>query len=119
VLPDELRARGAIVEEVVTYVSRLPAVDADALLDWVDQGIDLVTFTSSSTAEHFARIAGERLARIVAKTRFGCIGPVTADTARAHGMPVAVEPTSYTVQAFAEAIATFFRDQPQRGRTNV
>lgn len=114
ILPDELRARGAVVEEVVTYVSRIPAADVGALLAWIEQGVDLVTFTSSSTAEHFARIAGPQLAEIVSRTSFGCIGPVTADTARACGMPVAVEPSRYTIPAFAEAITAHFRTQPRR-----
>lgn len=114
ILPDELRARGALVEEVVTYVSRLPAADDEALIAWVEQGVDMITFTSSSTAEHFALLAGSRLAEIVARTSFGCIGPVTADTAREHGMPVAVEPESYTIPAFAAAITAYFRTQPLR-----
>lgn len=114
ILPDTLRARGAIVEEVVTYVSRLPAADVDTLRAWIAQGVDLVTFTSSSTAEHFARIAWAHLGEIAAHTRFGCIGPVTADTARRHGMDVAVEPASYTIPAFAAAIVDFFRTQPLR-----
>lgn len=114
VLPIELRRRGAEVEEITTYESRLPGVDVDALFEWIEQGIDLVTFTSSSTAEHFARILGPRLPEAAAKTRFACIGPITADTVRAHGMSVAVEPDSYAIPAFADAIAAYLQGQPLR-----
>lgn len=114
ILPLELRRRGARVDEIATYESRLPVADAGALRAWFELGVDLVTFTSSSTAEHFARLLGDDLAALATRTRFGCIGPITAATARTHGLDVVVEPSSYTIEAFAAAIIEYFRNQPLR-----
>lgn len=113
-LPIELSRRGAEVEEVVTYVSRLPDVDVRDLLAWVHRGVDLITFTSSSTAAHFVQLLGSELHEVATKTRFGCIGPITGATARGHGLTVDVEPSEFTIPAFAESIAAHFRNQPLR-----
>ncbi|MGE0683966.1 MAG: uroporphyrinogen-III synthase [Candidatus Binatia bacterium] len=41
-------------------------------------------------------------------TPVGCIGPITAATAREYGLDVAVQPVSYTVPALAEASVAYF-----------
>ena len=50
-----------------------------------------------------------RCRRSAAGTPVGCIGPITADTARAAGLDVAVQPTTYTIAAFTEAIVEYLR----------
>ncbi|MCS7260779.1 MAG: uroporphyrinogen-III synthase, partial [Anaerolineae bacterium] len=79
-----LRERGASVDEVVAYRT-LPATPPPHAFAQLRQGVDVVTFTSSSTVRHF-----------VALTRgidygdpaIACIGPVTAETARQLGLRV-------------------------------
>ena len=46
----------------------------------------------------------------------GCIGPITADTARAAGFTVVVQPEAYTLPAFTAAILAYFgqTNSPQR-----
>lgn len=114
ILPDELRRRGALVEEVVTYVSRAPATAEADFATWLDRGVDVVTFTSSSTVEQFARILGPRLPEAVRSTTFASIGPVTTATARRLDIPIAIEPEAYTMPALAEAIVRHFRGRPPR-----
>ena len=114
VLPERLRAAGAIVDDVATYETVLPpeAASAPALFAG-ERRPDLVTFTSSSTVTNFARLfAGHDLRAVLAGVAVGCIGPVTAATARDLGLTVDVEPNEYTVPAFADAILRFFADSP-------
>jgi uroporphyrinogen III methyltransferase/synthase len=113
VLPEGLRAMGARVDVVPVYRTRLPDVDrgtAERLL----HGIDMITFTSSSTVRNFVRLVGEdRAVGILAGAAVGCIGPITGETARDSGLRVDVQPEDYTVEAFHDAIVDFFRAAPR------
>jgi uroporphyrinogen III methyltransferase/synthase len=102
VLPDALRAAGAAVDVVPVYRT-VRAEASRALLGALLAGrrLDLVTFTSSSTVEHYAGLAGALLARAVP---CACLGPVTAATARGAGLDVAVEADPYTVAGLVAAI---------------
>ncbi len=112
VLPDELRAAGAHVDEVAVYATALPRTDMGEVRDLLAaRAIDLVTFTSSSTVRHFVELLGADAAALLRNVAVGCIGPITADTARAAGLSVAVQPTSYTIPAFTEAILAYFGGQ--------
>lgn len=116
ILPDELRRRGAVVEEVVTYVSRPPAAARSGFDEWLERGVDLITFTSSSTVEQFAQLMGPQLAATIGRTAFASIGPVTTATARRLGIPISVEPSQYTMPALAAAIVEHLRQVPLRRR---
>jgi len=114
ILPERLRAAGALVDDVATYRSVVPsdATAAPALLGGARRP-DLVTFTSSSTVTNFAALfPGRALAATLAGVAVGCIGPVTASTARELGVTVDVQPAEYTIPAFAAAIVDHFRSRP-------
>jgi uroporphyrinogen III methyltransferase/synthase len=104
----QLRAHGAIVEEVATYTTALPAVAPEVRRWLLDGGADLITFTSSSTVQNFVAIFQDQTQRVLAHAAVGCIGPVTADTARSHGIQVDIQPTKYTIPAFVEAIVQYY-----------
>jgi uroporphyrinogen-III synthase len=61
------------------------------------KGVDAVTFTSASTVEGFARATAERPVAV-------CIGPVTAEAARAAGFPVAAEAEPHTIESLVDAV---------------
>lgn len=110
ILPDELRARGAEVDEVVSYRSVKPEASRMLLASLLAErrSIDAVTFTSSSTVTHFLALLDEvdredGRARLAA-TRVACIGPITAATAREAGLRVDVVAEEYTVPALARAV---------------
>jgi uroporphyrinogen III methyltransferase/synthase len=110
VLPETLAARGAVVDEVIAYRAVRPA-DADvpglrAALE--ASAIDALTFTSSSTVRHFVELLGPDVAGRIGRAAVACIGPVTADTARAAGLPVHVCPADYTAAALAAALVDHF-----------
>ena len=108
VLPVQLREHGAIVEEVATYTTTLPAVAPELRALLLGGQADLVTFTSSSTVQNFAAIFHDQVPRVLAHAAVGCIGPVTADTARQLGIRVDLQPRSYTIPAFVEAIVQYY-----------
>jgi uroporphyrinogen III methyltransferase/synthase len=113
VLREELQRRGALVDDVATYRARRPTrEESEPLLAALDaRGVDAITFTSSSTVQHFADVVGaDRLAAIATAgvPVIACIGPVTSDTARACGLGVAVQPATYTANALAAALARHF-----------
>jgi len=108
VLPVQLRAHGAIVEEVATYTTSMPPVSEELRSLVLAGGADLITFTSSSTVHNFAAIFAGAMEAVLAHCAIGCIGPVTADTARSYGMRVAIQPSAYTIPAFVEAIVSYY-----------
>jgi uroporphyrinogen III methyltransferase/synthase len=111
-LQNLLESRGAQVEVLPIYETICPAGAASELeKELTGNRVDVVTFTSSSTAANFAQAlgrAGERLEGV----RVACIGPVTADTARRVGMRVDIIAREYTTHGLAAAIV-----QAVTGRT--
>jgi len=114
VLPETLASQGAKVEVVAAYETVAPPESAKALREALEQGFDAVTFTSSSTVENFLALldqAGrdELIRRSQSgQTCLASIGPITSETARQHGLAVAVEPAAYTIDALVEALAAHF-----------
>jgi uroporphyrinogen III methyltransferase/synthase len=89
-----LRERGAVVDEVAAYRTVPAARSRPALSD-----VDAVTFTSSSTVRGFLQGGPVPInAKVV------CIGPVTAETARAHGLTVARVAERYTEDGLVDAL---------------
>ncbi len=100
-LPEGLRARGWEVDVVAAYRTVTVPI-APEVLDGVADA-DVITFTSSSTVTRWLEAAGpDRVPPIVA-----CIGPVTAATARKHGLEVAVEAAEHTVEGLVAALVDF------------
>ena len=116
VLPDTLRAFGALVDDVVAYHVETPKGGADAVRERLrERSVDLVTFASSTTVRHFMDLVGADAVRDAVsleqpagrrRVLVGCIGPVTAETAREVGLPVDVQPEEYTISGFTGAIVT-------------
>jgi len=113
VLPDTLRARGAHVDEVLAYRAVVPPdADVSGLHAALAAGqVDAITFTSSSTVRNFVALLGaDEIRRIVRPERpaIACIGPVTAETARAAGLSVTIAPSTYTMAALTDALVAHF-----------
>lgn len=98
VLPDGLGARGWDVRVVDAYRT-VPERWSDRQRALVARA-DAVTFTSSSTVEHFVVAAGAEGAPPVV----ACIGPVTAATARRLGLRVTVEATVHSIAGLVDAL---------------
>lgn len=108
-LPDLLRARGAVVEETVAYrVIEGPPASGDALRVALQPGLDGIAFTSASTVRGLLRIASALDRERVRAVRAFCIGPPTAEAARASGFDVAAVAQPHTARGLADAISTYF-----------
>jgi uroporphyrinogen III methyltransferase / synthase len=111
VLPDRLREAGADVDVLPLYRTVLPADAAAAIAAALDRGpVDAVTFTSSSTVQHFLQALDGR--PFPEGAIAACIGPVTARTAEAAGLPVGVVAGEYTTAGLAAALAAHFATGP-------
>jgi uroporphyrinogen-III synthase len=100
-----LRARGADVEDVVAYRTREAPEGSRSLLRQATTGsaIDAVVFTSGSTVRGLVALGRDESIDVVSIPAV-CIGPETADEARAAGFRIlAVSPTP---DAVALAAAT-------------
>lgn len=98
VLPRGLEQKGWAVDVVEAYRTR-PAELSPTQLEAVGHA-DVITFTSSSTVTNFLAAAGrDAVPPVVA-----CIGPVTAATAREHGLTVDVEAEVHSVGGLVDAI---------------
>lgn len=100
VLVNGLRALGARVTDVVAYET--VASPSAATLE---EGVDCVVFCSPSAITalrpHHQRLAARTIA---------CIGPTTADAARAAGLPVQIVPGHATGLALANAVVDYYRE---------
>jgi uroporphyrinogen III methyltransferase/synthase len=108
VVADSLRAGGALVTEVVAYRNVLNEATEggpDIYRMLLDNELHVVTFTSASAVRNFAKLYGaEQAADLLSRTVVAAIGPVTADAAARLGIPVHVQPSTYTVPALVDAI---------------
>lgn len=129
VLPDTLRGRGAVVDVLPVY----DTVPVDGLAEPLERiaAADYVTFTAGSTVRRFVELAeraveaeraaegagsasaaggplergaGRPLAERLAGARLCSIGPVTSQTLRDLGLPVAVEAEEYTMHGLVAAL---------------
>jgi uroporphyrinogen III methyltransferase/synthase len=110
VLPQGLRRLGAEVDVVEAYRTVKPRGGSRKLKKILTGGeVDVVTFTSSSTVNHFVGLLKkEELKRLLKDVTIACIGPVTARTAEGLGMKVRIQPKEYTIPALTEAIVKYF-----------
>jgi uroporphyrinogen-III synthase len=101
---------GAKVDVVETYRTVKPKGGAKRLKQLLTKGkIDVITFTSSSTVNHFAELLKkEDLRTLLKDITIACIGPITARTAKGWRMRVRIEPKEYTIPALTRAIVQYF-----------
>jgi uroporphyrinogen III methyltransferase/synthase len=112
VLPRELSGLGAIVDEGFAYRTVPETRDATgARRRLLEEGADLITFTSSSTVENFLALGmpwpkGMQVASI---------GPITSKTARDHGLKIDIQARRHDVEGLVEAIRNFFAKESRNG----
>ena len=105
VLPRELSKLGAIVDEGFAYRTVPETRDVTgARRRLLEEGADLITFTSSSTVENFLALGlpwpnGMQIASI---------GPITSQTARDRGLKIDIEAKRHDIEGLVDAIRKFF-----------
>ncbi|MBS1252267.1 MAG: Uroporphyrinogen-III synthase [Anaerolineales bacterium] len=104
-LVEGLEAKGADVDEVTAY--RTVAGDpSDEAWQRLHAGqIDVATFTASSTVRNFIEMLdGDDVGPILDTATVACIGPITAGTAREHGIRIDIVAEEHTIDGLIEAI---------------
>ena len=104
VLPEQLRVAGVLVDEIIVYQAVKDAGAATTLSAILaEQKLDYITFTSSSTVNNFVESCEGR-EWLAGGVKIACIGPITAETARRHGLRVDLIAERYTIDSLVEAI---------------
>jgi uroporphyrinogen III methyltransferase/synthase len=105
-LPEALEELGAIVDDIAIYKTVPETEDpAGAGARLLAEGADWVTFTSSSTAEHFhARFDLPKLLKKFPQLKIASIGPETSKTIRALKLEPAVEAKEHTTDGLIAAL---------------
>jgi uroporphyrinogen III methyltransferase/synthase len=110
ILPETLRRWGARVDVVEAYQTVLPQVDVSALCELLREGtIDVITFTSSSTATNFAvMLRDQDVPRLLSRAVVACIGPITRKTVEDLGMRPEIVSEEFTIAGLVRAMVDYF-----------
>ncbi|MBK1790099.1 uroporphyrinogen-III C-methyltransferase [Persicirhabdus sediminis] len=101
VLGDGLAKQGAIVDECIAYKIEAETEDpTGAAKRFAEEGADLVTFTSSSTARHFKDLE----LPWPAECKAASIGPQTSGTLKELGFEIGTEASPHNLDGLVEAI---------------
>ena len=105
-LPEALEELGAIVDDIAIYKTVAETEDpAGAGARLLAEGADWVTFTSSSTVEHFhARFDLPKLVKEFPQLKLASIGPETSKTIAALALKPALEAKEHTTDGLVAAL---------------
>lgn len=97
---------GAVVDEIIMYETYAPEDSKQRIVELLkNEELDILTFTSPSTVDHFMEIIHEHeLFPKLQHCMIAVIGPVTYNKAIEAGLPVHVSPTHYTVKDMLDGI---------------
>ena len=114
VRPDRLRrgleGLGAMVREVTPYRTVVPSGAGVRLGEALNAGINVVTFTSSSTVTNLVALLEGEVARL-GNTKVACIGRVTAETARKAELNVDILAEDSTAAGLVDAIVGHYMSE--------
>ena len=110
IIPESLKKEGAHVTVATVYRNIPPDIAEEALQEiLVNRKADLVVFTSPSNVKNFVHAAGDKgFGDALHRIKAACIGPVTANAARAAGLDVVIEPEESTLESVSNAILQYF-----------
>ncbi|GLB58393.1 uroporphyrinogen-III synthase [Cytobacillus sp. NCCP-133] len=111
-IASSLSGKGADVDEIIVYETIFPKESISLLKNQLSgKGIDILTFTSPSTVDHFMEAVKELgYQDDIKNCLVGCIGPVTKVRAEAHGLHVHAVPEEYTVHSMLKSIIDYLEE---------
>ncbi|WP_210366728.1 uroporphyrinogen-III synthase [Bacillus sp. REN3] len=106
-----LKKIGAAVDELVIYETYLPEESRAKLIQMLtNRSLDILTFTSPSTIDHFMGIVQQNgLQPRIEDSIVACIGPVSKQKAEEWGLTVHAVPEKYTVEDMLKSIIEYLR----------
>ena len=104
ILVDELNKLGAEVDNIHVYKTIIPEQSSDQLQKNLENNIDVITFTSSSTVNNFIEILGKDNLAQLSGIKLAAIGPVTEETAHKAGLKIDILAEDYTIDGLVSAI---------------
>ncbi|HUO58275.1 MAG TPA: uroporphyrinogen-III C-methyltransferase [bacterium] len=113
-----LQGKKAKVDLLALYENVVPAGAKERLQDLFGKegGVDLVTFASSSSVDHFYSLfTPVQRRKWLKQLATAVIGPVTGATVRKWGGRVVVQPRKHTLPSLVGAISTKFRNRKSPG----
>lgn len=117
VIPDALREAGAVVDVADAYRNALPEAAPEMLRQALANGVDAVTFTSSSSATHLAEAAHRAgIAWPFATVAAISIGPITSQSLLELGWEPAIEANPSDIAGLMEATVRYFRGDAMRAK---
>ena len=108
-LASGLENLGADVRRVAAYTNARPVGVEERAREAFQRGIDVVTFTSSSTVRNLLEILGNDR-ELLDESLIACIGPITAATAKELGLKVDITAAEHNVEGLADALVAYFTD---------
>jgi uroporphyrinogen III methyltransferase/synthase len=108
ILPQDLRAFGALVDEVVVYKTVAPEPhNLEVIRSFLADGkVDIVTLFSPSSARNFIEMLS---AEMLKKTAVAVIGPTTAEAVKELGIEAAVIAKLATTESLIQGIEEYFQ----------
>ncbi|MEM7008364.1 MAG: uroporphyrinogen-III C-methyltransferase [Thermodesulfobacteriota bacterium] len=112
VLPENLKSLGAKVDVVTAYITKKPPAKGLKQINRLlsDNKIDLISFTSSSTAKNFFELI-PNFKQTPSKPLIASIGPITAKTVKEYGYKSQIIPKKYTALDLSKSIKLYFKNK--------
>lgn len=109
VLVEEMSAKGANIVEVAAYESACPdSIHPAAKLTLENKAVDIITFASSKTVRHFAKLMqqtfGDDWLTLLEKVAIASIGPQTSRDCHVLLKKVTIEAQEYTLAGLIESL---------------
>jgi uroporphyrinogen-III synthase len=112
-LAEQLVAAGAQVTRATAYRT-VPASGGPDLAALLAQGrVDAITFGSGSAARSFVQRIGPELLPAANATRIACIGPISAEAARAAGLRVDLVAKVSTIEGLVACLVQAYEARPK------
>jgi uroporphyrinogen-III synthase len=108
-LAQGLTQQGATVHEVAAYRTVIPEDSGARLAQCLEQGVDVATFTSTSTFRNLGKLLDGDFGRLGGAT-VACIGPVTAAAVADAGLTADVVAGEHTAPGLLAALVAYYRE---------
>lgn len=109
-LVESLQAQAAAIEMIMTYAIQSAEPDPIGLATLLGREVDVATFISPSGLTGLATMLnGRKLPDVLAPLTVACIGPATAETARALGVRVDLVAKKHTIDGLIETLLEWYQ----------